>query len=515
MEAVVASCVQDLGEGRQMTETGRSVVNNRGTRRLRIAIVGAGAGGLCLAKDLLAAGIDDFVLLEKNDGVGGTWRLNRYPGCECDVQSALYSFSWAPKQDWSKPYGTQPEILAYLEGIAEELGILGHCRFNSEVTSAVWDQDVARWRLETSAGDVVEAEVVVGAVGMFREPSLPDIEGLESFGGNLVHSARWVDHDDDVVAGKRVAVVGSAASAIQLVPEVAKVAEQLHMFQRTANWVLPKVDEPYTEAELAHFREHPEIQLTFRNQIYAHMDIGMTFSDPGPLAEREVIGLAAMEVVEDPDVRAKLVPDHPFGCKRPLFSNNFYPTFNRTNVELVTEPIIRVSAEGVITADGIVRSVDTIVLATGFTTTRYLSSIPVTGRDGRRLDEAWADGAQAYVGMTTSGFPNLFFLYGPNTNNGSILTMLEAQSSHVVAQVQRLVEEQLAWVDVRPEAMASYNEEVQAAIAAIPVWQFDCNGYYRSSTGRIVTQWPFSMSEFARRAGTIDPTAFESAPLPR
>jgi cation diffusion facilitator CzcD-associated flavoprotein CzcO len=180
---------------------------------------------------------------------------------------------------------------------------------------------------------------------------------------------------------------------------------------------------------------------------------------------------------------------------------------------LVTEPITRVSAEGVITADGTVRSVDTIVLATGFTTTRYLSSIPVTGRDGRQLDAAWAEGAQAYVGMTTAGFPNLFFLYGPNTNNGSILTMLEAQSAHVVAQVQRLVDEQLAWVDVRPEAMAAYNDEVQAAIAAIPVWQFDCNGYYRSSTGRIVTQWPFSMSEFARRAGTIDPTAFESAPL--
>jgi cation diffusion facilitator CzcD-associated flavoprotein CzcO len=483
-----------------------------GGRRLRVAIIGAGAGGLCVAKDLLEAGMTEFVLLERAEGVGGTWRTNRYPGCECDVQSALYSFSWAAKQDWSKPYGTQPEILAYLEAIAAERGILDHCRFGTEVTEAAWDEGSASWHLTTSAGDDVDAEVVVAAVGMFREPSLPDIEGIGSFAGSLFHSARWDEAHD--LAGERVAVIGSAASAVQLVPEVAKVAGRLHLFQRTANWVLPKVDDPYTEDELAHFREHPEIQTAFRDQIYAHMDIGMTFSDPGPLAEREAIGLAAMEVVADPEVRAKLVPDHPFGCKRPLFSNAYYPTFNRENVELVTDPIARLVPEGVVTEDGTLREVDTVVLATGFSTTRYLSSIPVTGRAGRRLDEAWADGAQAYVGITTAGFPNLFMLYGPNTNNGSILTMLEAQSAHVLAQVRRLLDERLAWVDVRPEAMDAYNAEVQAAIAAIPVWQFDCNGYYRSPSGRIVTQWPFSMSEFARRSGTIDLAAFESAALP-
>ncbi len=484
-----------------------------GGRRLRVAIIGAGAGGLCVAKDLVEAGVEDVVLLEKLDGVGGTWRINRYPGCECDVQSALYSFSWAAKQDWSKPYGRQPEILAYLEGIADDLGILPRCRFGTEVTGATWDEAAACWHLATSTGEDVDAEVVVAAVGMFREPSLPDIEGIGSFAGTLFHSARWDEAHD--LAGERVAVIGSAASAVQLVPEVAKVAGRLHLFQRTANWVLPKIDDPYSADELAHLREHPEIQATFRRQIYEHMDIGMTFQDPGPLAEREAAGMAAMAVVEDPDVRARLVPDHPFGCKRPLFSNVYYPTFNRPTVELVTDPIARIVPEGVVTADGTLREVDTIILATGFSTTRYVSSVPVTGRGGRRLDEAWADGAQAYVGITTAGFPNLFMIYGPNTNNGSILTMIEAQSAHVALQVRRLRDEGLAWVDVRPEVMDAYNEEIQAGIAGVPVWQVDCNGYYRTATGRNVTQWPFSMSEFARRSGTIDPAAFESAPLVR
>ncbi len=478
--------------------------------RMRIAVIGAGAGGICVTKDLLRAGFDDVVVLERNEDVGGTWLTNRYPGCECDVQSALYSFSWAPKPDWSKPYGTQPEILAYLRGLAETHGVATRCRFGVTVTGAAWDPSTSTWRISTSSGDEVEAEVLVAAVGMFREPSLPDIEGIDSFGGTVFHSARW-DGDHDL-SDERVAVIGSAASAVQLVPQVAKVAARLHLFQRTANWVLPKIDAPYTEEELAHQREHPEIQAAFRAEVYKHMDAGMTFADPGPLAEREEVGRAAIAVVEDPVVRAALVPDHPFGCRRPLFSNDYYPTFNRPNVELVTDPIDRIVPGGVMTGDGTLREVDTIVLATGFTTTRYVSSIDVRGRDDRSLDEVWVDGARAFLGIMTPGFPNLFMLYGPNTNNGSILTMIESQSAHIVAQVARLCDERLAWVDVRPGVAAAYDEEVQRAIAGVAVWQADCGGYYRSPSGRVVTQWPFSMTNYRERTEVIDPDAFDCAP---
>lgn len=476
---------------------------------MRVAIIGAGPGGLCMAKELIDAGIDDFVVLEKCDGPGGTWRINTYPGCACDVQAALYSFSWEPKADWSRPYPRQPEILAYFEAIADKYRILPRCRFDTEVTGATWDEATATWRVDSSDGTVV-ADVLVSAVGMFREPIPPDIEGIGAFEGTTIHSSRWdASHD---VTGERIAVIGSAASAVQLVPEIAATAGQVHLFQRTANWVLPKLDTPYTDEELECFREHPEIVQAIRDEIYRHMDAGMTFSDPDALAEREVAGLAAIEVVEDPVVRDRLRPRHPFGCKRPLFSNAYYASFNRPNLELVTETIERITPTGVLTVDGVERRVDTIILATGFFTTRFVSVIDVVGRGGQHIGDVWADGAQAYLGVTTPGFPNLFMLYGPNTNNGSILTMIEAQVTHVLAHLKRMDEEGIGWVDPRPEVCDAYNDEIQRAIASVAVWQADCTGYYKSRTGRIVTQWPMSMSEFARRSAGVDPLAFESAP---
>lgn len=476
-------------------------------RALRIAIIGAGPGGLCLGKRLLDEGLDDFVLLEQSDEVGGTWNLNRYPGCACDVPSALYSFSFEFKADWSKPYGTQPEILAYLQAIAAKYGLLPHCRLGDGVVGARWDDTASTWTLTLASGAVVEAEVVVSAIGMFGEPSWPAIEGLEGFEGALWHSARWNREHD--LGGERVAVIGSAASAVQLVPEIVKVAGQVHLFQRSANWVLPKIDEPYTAEQLDAFRADPTPLLAFRAEVERNMNQGMTFSDPKVNAEREAAGLAAIEVVADPDVRAELRPTHPFGCKRPLFSNAYYPAFNEPNLELVTDPITRITAGGVVTAEGVERAVDTIVLATGFATTTYVSAIEVVGRDGRRLDDAWNDGPLAYLGITTSGFPNLFMLYGPNTNNGSILTMIEYQVDHVLAHLRRLADEGLSWVDVTPEAMARHNDDVQRAMAGISVWQADCHGYYRSPSGRIVTQWPFSMTEYHRRTATLDATAFD------
>ena len=480
-------------------------------QRLRVAIIGAGPGGLCMAIRLKQAGIEDFVVLEKGQGIGGTWYHNRYPGCACDIEAHLYSYSFEIKHDWSRPYAQQPEILEYIESCAQKYGVLPHCRFGSGVRSATWNADRALWVLVLETGDRVEAEVVVGAIGMFNELNWPAIEGIDSFAGTRFHSARWNwDHD---LAGRTVGVIGSAASAVQFVPEIVKTAGHVNLFQRTANWVLPKLDDPYSEEQLENFRRNPEQSLALRNEIYERVDQGMTFSNPEALKEFETYGLQAIDVVEDTEIRRKLRPEHPFGCKRPLFSNDYFAAFNRPNLDLITETIDHVSADSVVTVDGKAHRIDTLVIATGFSATKYLSAIEINGRGGRRLDEAWSDGAHAYLGITTSGFPNLFMLYGPNTNNGSIISMIESQVEHTLLQIQRLEREQLAWVGVRPEPMKRYNDAIQQDIGRVDVWQQNCNGYYRSPSGRIVTQWPHSMSEFRKRTAILDPQAFEVAPL--
>ena len=481
---------------------------NAPRRDLRIAIIGAGPGGLCMAIKLKEAGFENFVLLEKGDGVGGTWRHNQYPGCACDIPSLLYSFSFEVKRDWSRPYAPQSEILAYMEMCAEKYGILPHCRFRSGVESAVWNESEALWTLALESGDQLEADVVVSALGMFNELSYPDIEGLDSFTGTQFHSARW-DWNHDL-SGRRVAVIGSAASAVQFVPEIVKQAGQVHLFQRTANWVMPKEDDPHTEEILKILAEDPDAATNMRQMIFEGVDGGLTFSDPVAVGELEDSVMAAIEVIEDPELREKMKPQHPFGCKRPLLSNDYYPAFNRPNLELVTEPIHHIESDAIVTEDGQRREIDTLVIATGFSTTDYLSAITVKGREGLDIEEAWTDGAHAYLGITVSGFPNLFMLYGPNTNNGSILSMIEYQVEYSVKQIKRIAEEGLAWLDVRPAAMDDYNEWVQEAIRGVKAWQANCNGYYRSPSGRVVTQWPDSMTAFREQTERADDEAYDS-----
>ena len=474
---------------------------------MRVAIVGAGPGGLCMGVKLKDAGFDDFVILERDSGVGGTWRRNTYPGCAVDVPSALYSFSFEIKRDWSRPYATQPELLAYVEEIAEKYGLLPHCRFNCEVTGARWNEDTSTWTVSLATGETLDADVVVSAIGMFNDLAYPDIPGLESFAGTSWHSAHWNwSHD---LTGERVGVIGSAASAVQFVPEIVKRAGQVYLFQRTANWVLPKPDVPYTEEQLEAFRRDPSVLLHEREVVFGRVDSSITFSDPEAVAAAEAFGRAAIDAVEDPVVREKLVPTHPFGCKRPLISNDFYKAFNRPNLELVTDAIDRITSTSIVTADGVEREIDTLILATGFAATKYLSAIDVVGRGGRHIEDAWADGAQAYLGVTTAGFPNLFMLYGPNTNNGSILVMIEAQVAHVMGHLLRMKEEGIAWVDVRQDVMDRYNDEIQQLIAGVKVWQAGCNGYYRTPSGRVVTQWPDSMSAFRDRVSVVNLEDFE------
>jgi len=324
-----------------------------------------------------------------------------------------------------------------------------------------------------------------------------------------MHTGAWDESVD--LAGKRVAVIGSAASAVQSIPEIAKVAGQLHVFQRSANWVLPKEDVEHTAEQLEEFLD-PEALMAYREGIMAFVGPSTPFSNPEINGAAEWIAACAIEVVEDPETRRKLTPDTPWGCMRPLFSNDYYPTFNRSNVELVTDPIERITPTGIVTADGAEREVDVIVFATGYVVDKFASRIPITGRGGRSLSEAWADGAKAFLGVTTSGFPNLFMLYGPNTNADSIITLIEYQADHVLRQIQRIASAGLAWIDVKPEPMARYNAEIQREIAAIEPWKAGCTDYYRAPSGRIVTQWPRSMPAMEQALATLDEDAYEAAP---
>ncbi len=483
--------------------------SSRKSRQPRIAIVGAGPGGLCMAIQLKGAGFSDFVLLEKGDGVGGTWAHNRYPGCACDIPSLLYAYSFEPNLDWSRPYAPQSEILAYMEHCAKKYDVLSHCRFQSGVDAATWQEENSCWSLVLDSGETLEADVLVSAVGMFNEPVWPEIDGIDAFAGMSFHSAKWNwEHD---LSGRDVAVIGSAASAVQFVPQIVKEANRVTLFQRTANWVMPKEDEPHTREILDNLQANPESAAVMRSLIYEGVDAGMTFSNPEAVAELEASVIASMEVIEDPVVRERLKPQHPFGCKRPLLSNDYFEAFNRPNLELVTEGIRDFTRNSVRTVDGGEYPVDTLVFATGFATTKYASAIDLRGRDGLRIEEAWSDGAHAYLGILTSGFPNLFMLYGPNTNNGSILEMIEGQVEYTLGQIERLVENDLSWIDVRPEVMDRYNQGVQEAIRGVKAWQANCNGYYRSPSGRVVTQWPYSMSEYRARTSKDDADAFESA----
>lgn len=474
-----------------------------------VLVIGAGPGGLCAGIQLRAAGIDDFVIVEKAAGVGGTWWHNRYPGAECDVQSHLYSFSFEPKADWSRPYAGQAEIREYVEHVARKHGMLPYCRFNREVRSLRWDEHAAVWRVTFADGQRVRARVVISAIGMFNDIAVPEIPGLDDFAGTLFHTARW--RDDHDLTGERVGIIGSAASAVQTAPEIAPIVVQLDLYQRTPQWVLPKKDEPFTAAELEHFRTHPEAVAALRAEIWKQLEAAILFDDPELLAQSEAAGRRNLEAVLDPDLRRRLTPDWQYGCRRPLLSNKYYPMFNRANVRLIDEGIARVVPEGIVTARGELRPTDTIILATGFETTRYLAALDVTGRGGLHIRDAWRDGAIAYRGITTSGFPNLFMLYGPNTNNNSLITMLELECAYAVRHIRRILDEELAWIDIGPEAMAAYNARLQRDIAGIAVWSSDCRGYYRAASGRNVTQCPYTMTTFTKVLADDDADRYERA----
>jgi cation diffusion facilitator CzcD-associated flavoprotein CzcO len=487
-----------------------------GNRNRRIGIIGGGPGGLCVGIKLKEAGYENFTIFEKSAGVGGTWYNNRYPGLSCDVPSHLYSFSFELNPTWSRAYAPQPEILSYMQRLADKYGLMPHVRLSTRIKAAHWDDECTVWRLVLENGDVETFDLVVGALGMFNDLKWPDIPGLHDFQGTLFHSGQW--DEAHAFEGETVGVIGSAASAVQFIPRIAPRVAKLEVFQRNPPWVLPKDDPIFDEATLAERRADPMASRAVRLQLYRNMEQFVDWTNPASVPEMERVARENLQNVTDPAIRQKLTPNFSWGCSRPLFSNEFYPTFNRPNVELVTERIERITQSGIITHDGQEHRFDTIVCATGYEVQRYLTAIDVTGRNGLALKEAWKDGAEAYLGITTAGFPNLFMIYGPNTNNGSILFMLECQANYFVRRLQWMDQNEIAWIDVRPEIMKSFNEDLQSAINRIDIWRSGCNNYYATGTGRIVTQYPHNMSTYRAHTMTPDWDAFEiqyGAPLSR
>lgn len=474
--------------------------------RARIVILGAGPGGLCTAIKLCESGIEDFVVLEREQEAGGTWVNNRYPGLACDVPSMLYSFSFEPKPDWTRGYARQPEIKAYMQHCVQKYGLAPHIHYGVKVEHAAWDDDRAEWTLHAADGRVFVAPIFISALGMFNEVQWPDIAGLKDFAGTLLHTAQWPAAAD--LSGKRVGVIGTAASAVQLLPEIAREVEHLAVFQRTPNWIFPKDDPVMSASELDALRADPARVQAMRDEQYALWEQLITFENEPMIEVLRQRALDMLETVQDPGVREKLRPTSPLGSQRPLFSNDFYGTFNRPNVELLTAPIDTITASGVRCADGRHVEVDTLVLATGYAANKFLSVIDVSGREGRTLSEAWSEGPQAYLGMTTAGFPNLFMLYGPNTNNGSILYMLELQVAYILDKIARLAGSGKRSIEVRPSVMDRYNRDLQAHLRKT-IWQHEGSKYYRAASGRIVTQWPWTMAAFKARLEAPDPDAFE------
>ncbi|MGZ4757972.1 MAG: flavin-containing monooxygenase [Acidimicrobiales bacterium] len=464
----------------------------------RIAILGTGFGGLGMAIRLQQAGITSFTIYEKADGVGGTWRDNTYPGTECDVPSHLYSLSFAPKHDWSRHYPEQPEILAYLEDCADRFGLRPHIRFGAEIAAARFDDGASEWRLETTTGEELVADVLVCGLGQLNRPFVPDIEGLAEFEGTVFHSARW--NHDHPLDGESVAVVGNGASAVQFVPRIAPVAGHLTIFQRSANWVMPKDNPPFAARTRALFARFPWLDRAYRASIYLRFEARFLMFRRNSRFARlvEKAGRAYREKeVADPVLREQLTPDYPIGCKRILAVSDYYSTLVRDDVDVVTEPIERITRSGVVTADGRERPVDVIILATGFESTDFLAPVEIVGRAGLKLDEVWHDGAEAYLGLTVSGFPNLFMLYGPNTNLGhnSIVFMLERQISYVLQCVQEMAAEGLASLEVRPEVMARYNRAVQKRMHQT-VWEAGCSSWYKNESGKVTNNWPTFTVEY-------------------
>jgi cation diffusion facilitator CzcD-associated flavoprotein CzcO len=484
---------------------------------VEIAIVGTGFGGLGMAIRLKQQGVRDLVVLERASDVGGTWFANAYPGCQCDVPSNLYSFSFAPNPDWTHSYPLQPQIQRYLRRCAERFGILEHTHLSCEMREAAWDSAAGRWQIETSSGRL-RAKVLVAAPGLLSEPTAPPIPGLDGFGGTVFHTARW-DHGHDL-SGERVALIGTGATAVQVGPQIRPKVARLHVFQRTPGWVLPHPDRAIPRAIRRLYARVPAIQRLVRHGDYAMRETlaaGMTHHRRllGPV---ELVARAQLRVqVRDPAMRAQLTPRYHIGCKRVLLSNDWYPMLVAPNAELVTAPIAEVRERSIVTADAVERPVDAIILATGFRPTNPPIAHRLTGAGGQLLADVWNGSPQAYVGTVISGFPNLFLLYGPNVNLGhsSIVYMLESQIHYVLQAIALLRRGDVKALDVRPAVQRAYNEDIARRLSTT-VWDAGgCASWYLDANGRNSTMWPDYTFRYRRRVDRFDVADYDMEPVTR
>lgn len=484
-----ASRVQDAGE------------------QTSILIVGTGFAGLGMAIALQKAGIDDFIILERAEGVGGTWRDNHYPGCACDVQSHLYSFSFEANPNWSRMFARQPEIRAYLEGCADKHGLLRKIRFGAEVTEARYDEARQRWDVTTAQGARYGGNVLVSGMGGLSTPAYPQIKGLSRFKGKVFHSAEW-DHDYDL-NGKRVAVIGTGASAIQFVPQIQKQVTHLDLYQRTPPWIMPKPDREIGNTERKLYQRLPLAQRAYRLALYWVLEARVMGFVINPkimkLAERQARAHLRRKVA-DPVLRAKLTPDFTFGCKRVLISDDYFPALTQPNVEVVTDGIREVTADGVVAIDGQARSVDCIIYGTGFKAQDPLPKGMIFGRDGQDLIDAWPQGPEAYKGSTIAGFPNLFMLMGPNTGLGhsSMVFIIESQIAYVLDAVKQMRAKGWGAVDVRPEHQTAYNDGLQQKLKKAIWTAGGCMSWYVNESGRNTTLWPGFTFHFRRLLRRFD-----------
>ncbi|MDQ6842252.1 MAG: NAD(P)/FAD-dependent oxidoreductase [Actinomycetota bacterium] len=480
------------------------------TQHVRVAVVGSGFGGLGTAVNLKRAGIDDFVILERAGDLGGTWRDNTYPGCQCDVPSTLYSFSFAPHPDWTRTFPLQSEIWDYLRHVVDRFALSSHIRYRHEVTAATWDEPQGLWRVETTGGPFT-AQILVLAPGALSEPANAPLPGLERFEGKVFHSAAW-DHEHDL-SGERVAVIGTGASSIQFVPRIQPQVAALQLYQRTAPWVMPHPDRAVRGWETALWRAFPRAQHLWRAGVWSAREalvLGLSMEPRLMSAVERVAKTHLRAQVRDPALRAKLLPAFRLGCKRILISNEYYPALAAPNVELITSDIAAVEPHSIVDVDGIRRDVDTIICATGFRVSAPPWAARIRGRGGELLADVWHPSRSAYLGTTVAGFPNVFMITGPNTGLGhsSMIYMIESQIAYVVAALTALDRLGVQSADVRPEVQDAYNQELQRRLAGT-VWNTGgCRSWYLDQTGRNTALWPSFTFRFRARTRRFNPADY-------
>ncbi|NUL04398.1 NAD(P)/FAD-dependent oxidoreductase [Streptomyces lunaelactis] len=484
---------------------------------VRVAVIGSGFGGLGAAVRLRREGVTDFVVLERADSVGGTWRDNSYPGCACDVPSHLYSFSFAPNPDWPRTFSGQQHIRAYLEHVADTFRLRSHIRLNHEVLMMRWDRDELRWEIETSRGTLT-ADVVVSATGPLSDPKIPEIPGLADFPGKVFHSARW-DHDYDL-RGKRVAMIGTGASAIQIVPAIQPEAAHMTLFQRTPPWVLPRMDRAISGPERWLHRQLPFTGAARRGLLWGirELQVSAFTKRPNELGLIESIAKRNMSrSIKDPALRAKLTPSYRIGCKRILLSSEYYPALARPNVDVVASGLAEVRGSTVVAADGTETEADAIIFGTGFHVTDLPIAERVVGADGITLAEAWKDGMESLRGATAAGFPNWMTIIGPNTGlgNSSMILMIESQLNYLAGYMRQLnVLGERAALAVRPSAVGAWNRRVQERMERT-VWKSGgCNSWYLDANGRNTTLWPGTTGEFRKATREVDLAEYEVVRMP-